>query len=107
MPRPLAGLAVLLAATSAASAEPQALLLKPARVFDGESTHADWAVLVRGSKIAAAGPDIKAADGARTIELPGMTLLPGLIDAHSHLFLRPYDQMPWNDQVLKEAEALR
>src|SRR3954453_1838625 len=36
-----------------------------------------------------------------------MTLLPGLIDAHSHLFLRPYDQMPWNDQVLKESEALR
>jgi imidazolonepropionase-like amidohydrolase len=86
-------------------AEP--LLLRPARVFDGETTHAGWAVLVRGDKIEAAGPDVKAPADARTIDLPGMTLLPGLIDAHSHLFLRPYDQMPWNDQVLKEAESLR
>lgn len=109
MPRRLAGLAVLFVATTAPAAEPQPLLLKPARVFDGETTHADWAVLVQGTKIEAAGPlaDVKPPAGARTFDLPGMTLLPGLIDAHSHLFLRPYDQMPWNDQVLKEAEALR
>jgi imidazolonepropionase-like amidohydrolase len=87
------------------------VLLRPARVFDGTTPepHAGWAVLVRGDRIAAAGPagDVTAPPDARVIDLPGMTLLPGLIDAHSHLFLRPYDQMPWNDQVLKEAEALR
>jgi imidazolonepropionase-like amidohydrolase len=84
-------------------------LLKPAGVFDGETSHDGWVVLVRGSKIESAGPaaDVKAPADARTIDLPDMTLLPGLIDAHSHLFLRPYDQMSWNDQVLKESEALR
>jgi imidazolonepropionase-like amidohydrolase len=101
------GLLVLASAAPAADAPP--LLLRPARVFDGEATHASWVVVVRGERIEAAGPidDVKAPAAARVIELPGMTLLPGLIDAHSHLFLRPYNQMPWNDQVLKEAEALR
>jgi imidazolonepropionase-like amidohydrolase len=106
-------LLALPALTSAAAADeqPRAVLLRPAHVFDGEAPepHAGWAVLVRGSRIDAAGPagDVKAPPGARVIDLPDMTLLPGLIDAHSHLLLRPYDQMPWNDQVLKESEALR
>ncbi len=109
MPHRLAAVALLLSTTAAPAADGPPLLLRPARVFDGEATHDGWAVVVRGSRIEAAGPtaDVKAPAGARTIELPGMTLLPGLIDAHSHLFLRPYDQMPWNDQVLKESEALR
>jgi imidazolonepropionase-like amidohydrolase len=90
------------------AAESKPLLLRPARVFDGETMHDGWEVLVGGDRIVAAGPagQIKS-DGARVIDLPGTTLLPGLIDAHSHLFLRPYDQMSWNDQVLKEAQALR
>jgi imidazolonepropionase-like amidohydrolase len=98
---------LLIVAPVPAADEP--LLLRPARVFDGETMHDGWAVLVRGAKIDAAGPaaDIKSPVAVRTINLSGMTLLPGLIDAHSHLFLRPYDQMPWNDQVLKESEALR
>ncbi|HEY1380975.1 MAG TPA: amidohydrolase family protein, partial [Gemmataceae bacterium] len=108
MPHRLAAAALLAVATAAPAADAP-LLLRPARVFDGQATHADWVVLVRGQRIGSAGPaaDVKPPAGARTVELPGMTLLPGLIDAHSHLFLRPYDQMPWNDQVLKEAEALR
>lgn len=52
------------------------------------------------------GGDVNAA-GARVIELPGMTLLPGLIDAHSHLLLHPYNETPWDDQVLREPLALR
>jgi imidazolonepropionase-like amidohydrolase len=65
-------------------------------------------VLVRGDRIAAVGPsgDVSAA-GARVIDLPGMTLLPGLIDAHSHLLLHPYNETSWNDQVLREPLALR
>ena len=41
------------------------------------------------------------------VELPDATLLPGLIDAHVHLFLHPYNETSWNDQVLKEPLALR
>jgi imidazolonepropionase-like amidohydrolase len=65
-------------------------------------------VLVRGERIAAVGPaaDVNAA-GARIIELPGMTLLPGLIDAHSHLLLHPYNETSWENQVLREPLALR
>jgi imidazolonepropionase-like amidohydrolase len=41
------------------------------------------------------------------IDLPGMTLMPGLIEGHSHLFLHPYNETSWDDQVLKEPESLR
>src|SRR5204863_1520700 len=87
------------------------LLLKPARVFDGVALepHAGWVVLVHGEHIDAAGPadQVKAPGDARVIDLPGATLLPGLIDAHSHLLLHPYNEAPWDDQVLKEPLALR
>lgn len=84
-------------------------LLRPDRVFDGSEIHAGWAVLVAGERIAAAGPrgQLPASDDAIIIDLPGTTLLPGLIEGHSHLLLHPYDETPWNDQVLKESEALR
>jgi imidazolonepropionase-like amidohydrolase len=86
-------------------------LLKPARVFDGVTPkpHEDWVVLVRGEHIVAAGPanEIETPHDARVIELPNMTLLPGLIDAHSHLLLHPYNEATWNDQVLKEPLATR
>ncbi len=85
--------------------------LKPAHVFDGESSqlHNDWVVLVRGEKIEAAGPlsGIKAPAEAKVIDLPGMTLMPGLIDAHTHVLLHPYSETVWNDQVAREALSLR
>ncbi|MBS0382935.1 MAG: amidohydrolase family protein [Proteobacteria bacterium] len=81
-------------------------LLTADRVFDArsEQAHAGWAVLVEGGRIAAVGPrdSIKAPAGATEISLPGTTLMPGLIDAHSHIFLHPYNETLWNDQVLKE-----
>jgi imidazolonepropionase-like amidohydrolase len=80
-------------------------------VFDatGETAHDGWAVLVEGDTIAAVGPagQVRAPGGTRTIDLPGTTLLPGLIDAHSHVFLHPYDETLWNDQVLKEPRPYR
>ncbi|HEY7878119.1 MAG TPA: amidohydrolase family protein [Gemmatimonadaceae bacterium] len=87
------------------------VLLRPDRVFDatGEQPHAGWVVLVDGDSIAAVGPvdAVHAPRGTQTIALPGLTLLPGLIDAHSHIFLHPYNETLWNDQVLKEAEGYR
>jgi imidazolonepropionase-like amidohydrolase len=99
------------AAAQGATAPAASVLLRPERVFDGggEETHEGWVVLVTGNTIAAVGPaaEVKAPAGTRTIELPGMTLLPGLIDAHSHIFLHPYNETLWNDQVLKEPQAYR
>lgn len=85
------------------------LVLRPARVFDGEAAHDGWLVVVRGSRIEAAGPAASVAvpADARVIDLPGATLLPGLIEAHAHVLLHAYNETPWTDQVLKEPEALR
>ncbi len=98
-------LALLLATAAPVAAEPT--LLKPAQVFDGEAMHAGWQVLIDGDKIVAAGPALAVPAGAKIIDLPGATLLPGLIEGHSHLFLHPYNETPWDDQVLHEALALR
>ncbi len=94
-----------------AGAADRPLVLVPARVFDGVQVrpHEGWVVVVRGDRIEAAGPAgaVKRPDGARVLELPGMTLLPGLIDAHSHVLLHPYNETSWDDQVLRESLALR
>ncbi len=92
--------------TASALAE-ESTLLRPAAVFDGQEMHADWVVLVTGDKIAAAGPDVPAPAGARTIDLPGVTLLPGMIEGHSHMFLHPYNETSWNEQVMNESLAMR
>src|SRR5262245_44413005 len=98
MPRlKIAAVAVLLTIADLAAAEPpRPLLLKPARVFDGVTPqpHAGWVVLIKGDRIEAAGPagDVKAPADARVLDLPGLTLLPGLIDAHTHLLLHPYNE---------------
>jgi imidazolonepropionase-like amidohydrolase len=83
------------------------MLLTPDRVFDGTEMHDGWSVLVRGNRIEAAGPAVNAPPEAERIRLRGATLLPGLIEAHSHLLLHPYNEAAWDEQVLKEAEALR
>lgn len=103
--RRLFALAVALA--TPAVAQQHSILLRPAAVFDGEALHPGWSVLVTGDRIAAVGPAVAAPAGAETVDLPGDTLMPGLIDAHVHLFLHPYNETSWNDQVLKEPLSLR
>jgi imidazolonepropionase-like amidohydrolase len=99
------------AAAQATAHDTGAVLLVPARVFDAPAgtTHDGWAVLVRGDRIASVGPraSIHAPANAPVVDLPNATLLPGLIEGHSHLFLHPYAEAPWADQVLKEPLALR
>jgi len=99
--------ATIASLTTAATAD--SYLLKPARVFDGlnPQPHDGWQVLVEGDKIAAVGPNLTAPAGAKVIDLPGETLTPGLIEGHSHIFLHPYNETKWDDQVLHEPLALR
>jgi imidazolonepropionase-like amidohydrolase len=91
-----------------ASRQPETVVvLQPDRVFDGETMHAGWNVVVRNDRIEAAGPALAPPAGAQRIALPGTTLLPGLIEGHSHLLLHPYNETSWNDQVLREPLAYR
>jgi imidazolonepropionase-like amidohydrolase len=84
------------------------ILLKPDKVFDGEQMQTGWVVLVKNNKIEQAGAMMfKLPAGTEIIELKGMILLPGLIEGHSHLFLHPYNETSWDDQVLKESRAER
>ena len=105
----LFGLALAALAGVAGAADHVTRLL-PDKVWTGDgAAHAGWAVLVSGNRITAAGPADKIAlpAGAETIALPGMTLIPGLIDLHSHLLLYPYNQTSWDDQVMREAPDYR
>ena len=108
----LGALTVPLAAQDAPAAPPSSVvLLVPDRVFLGteDSARTGWAVLVTGDRLTAVGPRsaVRVPAGARTLMLPGTTLLPGFIEGHTHLFLHPYDETSWNDQVLREPLSLR
>ncbi|ULQ57958.1 amidohydrolase family protein [Flavihumibacter rivuli] len=89
------------------SGQDKVWLLKPDRVFDGVEMHEGWMVLIGNGRIIEAGPAIVQPKGATVVELKGHTLLPGLIEGHSHLFLHPYNEVSWNDQVLLESRAER
>jgi imidazolonepropionase-like amidohydrolase len=95
---------------NAAPAGPPVLLV-PDRVWNGvdNAPHDGWVVLVRGERIEAvdARANVQVPSDATTINLPGTTLIPGLIEGHSHLLLHPYNETSWNDQVLHESLALR
>src|SRR5262245_2814159 len=83
-------------------------LIKPARVFDGDTMHEGWAVRVKGEKIDAVGAAASVATAdARVVDLPGTTLTPGLMEGHSHVLLHAYNEASWTDQVSKEGLALR
>ena len=108
----------MIAATGPAAAQApvapdtsRATLIVPDAVWDGvaDTPQRGWVVLARGNRIEAAGPAsrVTAPAGAARVELAGTTLIPGLIEGHSHLFLHPYNQTLWDDQVLHEPLALR
>jgi imidazolonepropionase-like amidohydrolase len=82
-------------------------VLQPDRVFDGDVLHDGWIVVVRGDRIESVGPKGADVAGARLLRLAGTTLMPGLIEGHSHLLLHPYNETTWNDQVAREPLAYR
>ena len=88
-----------------------AVVLVPDAVWDGvaDARRTGWAVVVRGARIEAAGPlaAISVPAGTEHVTLQGTTLIPGLIEGHSHLFLHPYNETLWDDQVLKEPFGYR
>ncbi|MBS1491643.1 MAG: amidohydrolase family protein [Bacteroidetes bacterium] len=87
----------------------QTYFLTADRIFDGENVHTGWGILVEGNKIASAGPVSTISVPAQAIKInyPNSTLLPGLIEGHSHLFLYPYNITDWDTQVLKETDSYR
>src|SRR5947208_13486101 len=103
----LAGLMVI-GWSSGGSAQAPLTVLRPARVFDGDTVHERWAVRVRNDRIDAVGPaETVGTAGAMIVDLPGTTLTPGLVEGHSHVLLHPYNETTWNDQVAHESLALR
>jgi imidazolonepropionase-like amidohydrolase len=96
---------------TARAAEPARYLLEPAAVWSAGDAqpHAGWVVAVEGERIVGVGPkgSVATPAGARVIALPGQTLIPGLIELHSHLLLHAYNEVAWDDQVLKEAPTYR
>ena len=89
----------------------QLTYIKADRLFDGDVMHEKWGILVKDRKIEAVGNQFDMERGlptdARVFDLGDATLLPGLIEGHSHLLLHPYNETSWDDQVLKESRALR
>ena len=85
------------------------ILLKPDRIFDGKKMHENWVVLIEDNKIIQVGElnNIQISLGAKEIDLKGKTLMPGIIEGHSHILLHPYNETNWNDQVLKESPVER
>jgi imidazolonepropionase-like amidohydrolase len=101
---------ILIATDAAHAADPRPVLLTAERVWTGEGApHQGWAVLVAQGRIQAVGPadKLNAPADAERISLPGKTLIPGLMDLHSHVLLHPYNETTWDDQVMKEAPAYR
>jgi imidazolonepropionase-like amidohydrolase len=100
---------ILLVCSQVLAQQKTIYVLQPDRVFDGVEMHEGWAVAVAGDKIISVGPkaSINASTGAQVINMTGATLLPGLIEGHSHLLLYPYNITDWDTQVLKESDSYR
>ena len=108
MRRALTVILLVALVTISGNGQGQITILRPARVFDGSALHERWGARIKGDRIDAVGPlETLDTSGATAIDLPGTTLLPGLVEAHSHVLLHPYNETSWDDQVARESLSLR
>jgi imidazolonepropionase-like amidohydrolase len=101
---------ISLLVASAAAAQDQTIVLRAARMIDarGESVIAPAVIVVRGNKIESAGTTGVIPAGAQVIDLGDVTLLPGLIDAHTHIMLQgDVTSTEYDDQLFKESMPYR
>lgn len=105
----LVGCILLMFASTSLAQNNKSYLLQADRVFDGEKILTGVSVFIQNDKIVAIGPTASMKPSAEVVVLkfPGCTLMPGLIEGHSHLLLHPYNETTWDDQVLKESDAYR
>ena len=85
------------------------IALKAPMLFDGESLINEGTVIFRNGKIVDFGSSssTKIPNDCKVIEYLSGTIMPGMIEGHAHMLLHPYDEVPWNDQILFESIAER
>jgi imidazolonepropionase-like amidohydrolase len=98
--RKLAAFAVVIVAFCAQTAVPPVIVLRAARLIDGRGGQpiSPVVMIVRGDRIDAVGSGVAVPGGARVIDLGSATLLPGLIDLHTHL---TSTGVHWEDELVK------
>ena len=87
---------ILTLISSSLFAQDKYTLFRPSRVFDGETMHNNWQVLIKNQRIEAVGENLTFPSNSEIIDIPNSTLLPGLIEGHSHLLLHPYNETNWD-----------
>jgi imidazolonepropionase-like amidohydrolase len=96
----------LLFATILFNSSAQKITITADRLFDGREMKTGWGIVIEGNIIIQVGPSERLPQDS-VMHFGGSTLMPGMIEGHSHVLLYPYDQRDWNDQVLKESRSLR
>ena len=91
-------------------AQQNAVLIKAGRLLDVKAGRllTDQNILIEGDRIAAVGPNVAAPAGARVIDLSRSTVLPGMIDNHTHVLLQAHPTpTDYDEQLIKESVAYR
>ncbi len=98
------------ASQPAAASEP-IIVIRAGTLIDGKSSQPlhNQTIVIRGNRIASVGGDAQVPAGAKTIDLSSATVLPGLIDAHTHIFLQGEDPAEggYDVQLLKYSQSFR
>ncbi|NNF33582.1 MAG: amidohydrolase family protein [Saprospiraceae bacterium] len=97
---------ILLFSINSEGQEPP-ILLTADRVFNGEEMIDNGMVLISDNKIIQVSSDIDPPQGCIRYDYGDATIMPGMIEGHAHMLLHPYDETPWNEQVLNETVAER